>query len=145
MSTAKYDVAVIGGGPAGSTAAALLARARRRVVVFEREKFPRFHIGESLLPFSMKAFTRLGLHEKFLRAGFMKKFGGEIIGACSDTGTRFYFKDGYRRQQLRDSMAHVDVLFFGLAATSPSDRAPAHSGTEKRRGTRAGRGNSLSK
>lgn len=93
-----YDVAIIGGGPAGSTAAALLARAGRRVIVFEREKFPRFHIGESLLPFSMKAFTRLGLHEKFLRAGFMKKFGGEIIGACSENGTKFYFKDGYRSQ-----------------------------------------------
>src|SRR5213083_2267030 len=96
MPDAIYDVAIIGGGPAGSTAAALLARAGRRVVVFEREKFPRFHIGESLLPFSMKAFTRLGLHEKFLRAGFLKKFGGEIFGACSDQGTKFYFKDGYR-------------------------------------------------
>ncbi len=98
MNTAMYDVAIIGGGPAGSIAAALLARAGRRVIVFEREKFPRFHIGESLLPFSMKAFTRLGLHEKFLRAGFMKKFGGEIVGACSETGTKFYFKDGYRSQ-----------------------------------------------
>src|SRR6184192_248746 len=98
MSTAMYDVAIIGGGPAGSTAAALLARAGRRVVVFEREKFPRFHIGESLLPFSMKAFTRLGLHEKFLRAGFLKKFGGEIFAACSDQGTKFYFKDGFRSQ-----------------------------------------------
>src|SRR5437762_7032409 len=96
MSTAMYAVAILGGGPAGSTAAALLARAGRRVVVFEREKFPRFHIGESLLPFSMKAFTRLGLHEKFLHAGFLKKFGGEIFGACSDQGTKFYFKDGYR-------------------------------------------------
>src|SRR5213592_1748144 len=96
VSTKMYDVAVIGAGPAGSTAATLLARAGRRVIVFEREKFPRFHIGESLLPFSMKAFTRLGLHEKFLRAGFMKKFGGEIFGACSDQGTKFYFKDGYR-------------------------------------------------
>ncbi len=93
-----YDVAIIGGGPAGSIAGALLARAGRRVIVFEREKFPRFHIGESLLPFSMKAFTRLGLHEKFLRAGFMKKHGGEILGACSEPGTKFYFKDGYRSQ-----------------------------------------------
>ena len=93
-----YDIAIIGGGPAGSTAAALLARAGRRVIVFERDKFPRFHIGESLLPFSMKAFTRLDLHEKFLRAGFLKKFGGEIIGACSENGTKFYFKDGYRSQ-----------------------------------------------
>src|SRR5438309_4301170 len=98
MSTAPYDVAIIGGGPAGSTAAALLAHAGRRVIVFEREKFPRFHIGESLLPFSMKAFSRLGLHEKFLRAGFMKKHGGEILGACSEPGTKFYFKDGYRSQ-----------------------------------------------
>jgi len=48
-----YDVAIIGGGPAGSTAATLLAKAGRRVIVFEREKFPRFHIGESLLPFSV--------------------------------------------------------------------------------------------
>src|SRR5438046_4431864 len=79
MSTAMYDVAIIGGGPAGSTAAALLARAGRRVIVFEREKFPRFHIGESLLPFSMKAFTRLGLHEKFLRAGFMKKLAARSL------------------------------------------------------------------
>src|SRR5207245_3702273 len=98
MNADMYDVAIIGGGPAGSTAAALLARAGRRVIVFEREKFPRFHIGESLLPFSMKAFTRLGLHEKFLRAGFMKKHGGEILGACSEPGTKFYFKDGYRSQ-----------------------------------------------
>jgi flavin-dependent dehydrogenase len=98
MKLAMYDVAIIGGGPAGSTAAALLAGAGRRVIVVEREKFPRFHIGESLLPFSMKAFTRLGLHEKLLRAGFMKKFGGEIVGACSETGTKFYFKDGYRSQ-----------------------------------------------
>src|SRR5881392_3756337 len=98
MSSSMYDVAIIGGGPAGSTAAALLSRAGRRVVLFEREKFPRFHIGESLLPFSMKAFTRLGLQEKFLSAGFLKKYGGEIMGACSDTGTKFYFKDGYRSQ-----------------------------------------------
>src|SRR5262249_21331688 len=98
MPEAVYDVAIIGGGPAGSTAATLLSRAGRRVIVFEREKFPRFHIGESLLPFSMKAFTRLGLHEKLLRAGFIKKYGGEIMGACSDRGTKVYFKDGYRSQ-----------------------------------------------
>ena len=70
-------------GSSSAGAAALLARAGRRVIVFEREKCPTFHIGESLLPFSMKAFTRLGLHEKFLRAGFMKKFGGEIFLAIA--------------------------------------------------------------
>ena len=91
MQRENFDVAIIGGGPAGSTAAALLAQAGRRVIVLEREKFPRFHIGESLLPFSMKAFSRLGLHEKFKRAGFLDKFGGAIYSACSDDGVKFYF------------------------------------------------------
>jgi flavin-dependent dehydrogenase len=98
MADVLYDVAIIGGGPAGSTAATLLARAGRRVIVCEREKFPRFHIGESLLPVSMQTFTRLGVHEKFAQAGFLRKYGGEMAGACSDEGVKFYFKDGYRSQ-----------------------------------------------
>lgn len=124
MNVDMYDVAIIGGGPAGSTAAALLARAGRRVIVFEREKFPRFHIGESLLPFSMKAFSRLGLHEKFLRAGFMKKFGGEIFGACSEQGTKFYFKDGFRSQtdhSYQVTRADFDKVLLDHAAECGAD------------------------
>lgn len=90
----NYDVAVIGGGPAGSTAAILLTRAGRKVIVLERDKFPRFHIGESLLPFSMATFARLGLEEK-LRAGFAEKYGGEIAEAGGEKATKFYFKDGF--------------------------------------------------
>ena len=119
-----YDVAVIGGGPAGSTAAALLAHAGRRVIVFERERFPRFHIGESLLPFSMKAFSRLELHEKFLRAGFLKKFGGEIFGACSERGTKFYFKDGFRSQtdhSYQVTRADFDKVLLDHAAECGAD------------------------
>jgi len=124
MPEAIYDVAIIGGGPAGSTAAALLARAGRRVIVFEREKFPRFHIGESLLPFSMKAFTRLGLHEKFRRAGFIKKFGGEFFSACSSEGTKFYFKDGYRSQtdhSYQVTRADFDKVLLDHAAESGAE------------------------
>ena len=93
-----YDVAIIGGGPAGSTAATLLARAGRRVIVLEREKFPRFHIGESLLPFSMQAFDRLGVREELDRT-FLPKFGGEIVAACGSKGVKFYFKDGLRARR----------------------------------------------
>ena len=98
MADEIYDAAIIGGGPAGSTAGALLARAGRRVIILERDNLPRFKIGESLLPFSMKAFTRLGLQEKFEGAGFMKKYGGEMCGACSEEGVKFYFKDGFGSQ-----------------------------------------------
>src|SRR6266705_5802052 len=124
MKSGMYDVAIIGGGPAGSTAAALLARAGRHVIVFEREKFPRFHIGESLLPFSMKAFTRLGLHEKFRRAGFIKKFGGEFFSACSSEGTKFYFKDAYRSQtdhSYQVTRADFDKLLLDHAAESGAE------------------------
>jgi flavin-dependent dehydrogenase len=95
-----YDVAIIGGGPAGSTAATLLARAGRRVIVIEREKFPRFHIGESLLPFSLGAFDRLGVREKMDRI-FMPKYGGEIASACGEREVKFYFKDGFRSRRDR--------------------------------------------
>jgi flavin-dependent dehydrogenase len=100
MESKLYDVAIVGGGPAGSTAATLLAKAGRRVIVFEREKFPRFHIGESLLPFSMQAFDRLGVREKLDRS-FLPKYGGEIMAACGTRGVKFYFKDGFRSQRDR--------------------------------------------
>ena len=70
-----YDAVVIGGGPAGSTVATALARAGRSVVVFEKEKFPRFHVGESLLPHSLPIFERLGVAEKIRAAGFQEKYG----------------------------------------------------------------------
>jgi flavin-dependent dehydrogenase len=100
MSGGMYDAAIIGGGPAGSTAATLLAAAGWRVIVFEREKFPRFHIGESLLPFSIQTFDRLGVREKLDRT-FLPKFGGEIMAACGTRGMKFYFKDGFRSQRDR--------------------------------------------
>ncbi len=98
--SSDYDVAIIGGGPAGSTAATLLSRAGHKVVVLERDKFPRFHIGESLLPFTVSAFDRLGVREK-MDARFMPKYGGEINSACGARRVRFYFKDGFRSQRDR--------------------------------------------
>jgi 2-polyprenyl-6-methoxyphenol hydroxylase-like FAD-dependent oxidoreductase len=71
----RCDVAVVGGGPAGSNAAALLARAGLDVICLERERFPRFHVGESLLPASLPLFDRLGVREQIESAGFQRKNG----------------------------------------------------------------------
>jgi flavin-dependent dehydrogenase len=124
-----YDVAIIGGGPAGSTAATLLTKAGRRVIVFEREKFPRFHIGESLLPFSMQQFDRLGVRDKLDRK-FLPKYGGEIMAACGTRGVKFYFKDGFRSQ--RDRAYQVTRSEFDklLLDHSRENGAEVHEETE---------------
>jgi flavin-dependent dehydrogenase len=112
-----YDVAIIGGGPAGSAAAISLARMGRSVVIVEREKFPRFHIGESLLPYSMAAFDRLGIREK-LDATAFPKFGGEIATADGERTLKFYFKDGFQlrhQQSYQVQRAEFDQMLLDRA------------------------------
>lgn len=87
----SYDAVVIGGGPAGSTAAAILAEKGRRVAVIEREKFPRYHIGESMIPYCYFTLERLGLIEKMQTSHFPKKFSVQFVGGRGKISTPFYF------------------------------------------------------
>ena len=92
--TAKYDVIVIGGGPSGSTVAARLAQRGRRVVLLEKEHFPRFHIGESLLPCSMPLLEELGAMPALLKHGFLPKYAAEFVTADGSLTQRYAFADG---------------------------------------------------
>lgn len=89
-----YDAIVVGGGPAGSTTATRLAQGGRRVVLLERESFPRFHIGESLLPGCLPLFDQLGVHEAIASAGFLPKHAAEFITADGSFKRRYPFADG---------------------------------------------------
>src|SRR5260370_11232388 len=91
-----FDIVIVGGGPAGSTAGTLLAKHGWNVAIFEKEKFPRFKIGESLLPGSLRTFERMGVKEKIDRADVIVKYGGNIISACGTRSNRFLFCDAFR-------------------------------------------------
>jgi hypothetical protein len=86
----KHDVIVIGGGPAGSTAATLLARQNHRVLLLEREKFPREHVGESLLPFCYSLFDDLGVVEQ-MKKNFVRKPGVRFIDRDGNVSTTWCF------------------------------------------------------
>jgi flavin-dependent dehydrogenase len=88
------DVVVIGGGPAGSTLAALLARKNRNVLILERERFPRYHIGESLIPGFMRAMEELDMIERLEARGFEKKAGGTLMWGNGKIPWGFRFIEG---------------------------------------------------
>jgi flavin-dependent dehydrogenase len=88
-----YDVVVIGGGPAGSTAATLVADAGHKVLVVERTKFPRFHIGESLMPETYWVFKRLGMLPKLKDSDFVRKYSVQFVTASGKESAPFFFED----------------------------------------------------
>jgi len=94
----KCDVAVIGGGPAGSTVAALLAERGLRVALFEKTRHPRFHIGESLLPANLPLFERLGVAQE-VRAIAIEKWGAELVSPEHPQPTRLEFGEAWETRQ----------------------------------------------
>jgi flavin-dependent dehydrogenase len=116
----SFDVLVVGGGPAGSTIAALLARRGERVLLVEKEHHPRFHIGESLLPANMKLLDELGVGDEIARIG-IPKYGVEFVSPYHDGGpSHLNFAQSWDQQY--DSAYEVrrsefdQVLFRNAAA-----------------------------
>jgi len=89
----EHDVLVIGGGPAGSTVSTLIAQRGYRVAVFERERFPRFHIGESLIPETYWVLKRLNMLPKMQRSRFVRKYSVQFVNASGRESAPFYFHD----------------------------------------------------
>jgi flavin-dependent dehydrogenase len=88
-----YDVVVVGGGPGGATVGALLAKAGRKVLIVERGNFPRFHIGESLMPEAYWTFERLGMLPRLRASNFVRKYSVQFVTASGKESQPFYFEE----------------------------------------------------
>jgi flavin-dependent dehydrogenase len=88
-----FDVVVIGGGPGGSATAGLLAKQGHKVLVLEKEKFPRYHIGESLITGSMPTLEALDLRERLDKMGYVRKYGGTLLWGRNQGAWDFRFTE----------------------------------------------------
>ncbi len=92
-SNTQFDVAVIGGGPAGAAAATLLQKQGHRCIIVEHSKFPRYHIGESLIPHSYQTLNRLGLLDHLRRSAFPVKHSVRFVSQSGKASSPFYFHE----------------------------------------------------
>jgi flavin-dependent dehydrogenase len=119
-----YDVIVIGGGPAGSTAAALVAEAGHSTLLVEREQFPRFHVGESLMPECYWPLQRLGLIERMKASKFTPKKSVQFVTASGKESSPFYFTEHDPRENSTTwqvERADFDKMLFDRAAELGAD------------------------
>ncbi|MEN3943859.1 NAD(P)/FAD-dependent oxidoreductase [Prosthecobacter sp. SYSU 5D2] len=96
----NYDVLIIGGGPAGASVATILAEQGHRALVIEREKFPRYHVGESLIPFTFGPLERLGMIPKMKKSHFMKKYSVSFVQPDGRRSQPFYFHTRYDKDTI---------------------------------------------
>lgn len=98
MTNKKHEIIVIGGGPGGSTLATLLVKKGYDVAIFEREAFPRFHIGESLLPATMPIFKESGFYPTLDSGNYIRKYGANFVDYSSDEEIYFGFEGGFNAE-----------------------------------------------
>lgn len=96
--TSSHDVIIIGGGPGGASTAAILAEQGHRVLIIEREKFPRYHVGESLIPFTFGPLERLGMIPKMKASHFTKKYSVSFVQPDGRRSQPFYFYTRYDKE-----------------------------------------------
>src|SRR4029450_6543601 len=124
------DVVVIGGGPGGSTVSTLLAQQGLKVELFERETFPRFHIGESLIPETYWVLKRLNMLEKMQKSHFVKKYSVQFVNASGRQSAPFYFWDNKPHecsQTWQVVRSEFDQMMLENASEDGADaRAGAH-------------------
>ena len=99
----NYDSVIIGAGPAGCSTATALAMHGRRVLLVEREKFPRYHIGESMIPFTYPPLERIGMIPKLRQSSFMKKYSVQFVAPSGRASQPFYFFNRYDRETVAQS------------------------------------------
>src|SRR6476619_5973129 len=120
----KYDVIVVGGGPAGSTIASILSREGKSVVLFEKERFPRHHIGESLMTDTYFTFRRLGLLEKLKESPFVRKYSVQFANPAGKESRPFYFFEALHHESAvtwQITRAQFDLMLIEHAAEQGAD------------------------